>query len=159
MVCRKIKHIGNTVRDLAIQLLTPIILFIVYREILGGAISVYLVLALMVYGSIIALSAYGGKKIVYLDSYGRLSSKLLFLLSLCYSMPIYLFWALFSAIPGLSFGTWFAFGLPLAVLSITHFRTVSSYFRKHKKLFWIMQIGIYIFCFGIGRIICSNIIK
>ena len=51
MVCRKIKYIGNTVRDLAIQLLTPIILFIVYREILGGAISVYLVLALMVYRS------------------------------------------------------------------------------------------------------------
>ncbi len=51
MVCRKIKHIGNTARDLAIQLLTPIILFIVYREILGGEVSVCLVLALMVYGS------------------------------------------------------------------------------------------------------------
>lgn len=158
-----IKIIGfiiKTVKSNILLLISLLIFYVFYTKIFEVSFGKSLILFLFIYGSIMSLNYHSGVSLARLKKANALTTKKLIFYSLLYSSPIYLFWILFSIIPLVSYLTWFVIGLPLIVLSVSHFRTLYSEYWKNNPLNNLLvsaQILIYILCLCIGQIISKNI--
>ena len=109
--------------------LSYIIIFILYRKLLGSSFALLLTIFFAAYGSAVVASQYGKSRMIYLEKAGMLTTKKLFFCSILMPLPIYLFWFLFSIIPVPSYEVWLITGLPITFISGLPLYSLSQHWK------------------------------
>ena len=141
-----------------LSLFPYVLLFFLYKKLLGTTASLLLIIFLAIYGSAAVLSHYGRKKLIAHERSNTLTMKRRILYVAFVPCPMYLFWFLFSIIPTSSCLTFFVTGFPLIVFSVLPLYSLSGYLKQpHRKFFWAAQILLYTICLLIGQLISGKL--
>jgi len=130
-----------------------VLLFIIFRRVMGASPALLLIVFFGVYGVSMAINEYGHVMLAVYERTDRLTPKRLMLLSFFILTPTYLFWLLLSVIPIPQYEAWLLTGLPITLISSLYIYGFYDYWRHRlKKYFLGLQLLIYIFCFVIGQV-------
>ena len=150
-----LRELWDSVKDFArrcaVGLVPYAALFICYKNLTDIPTIAALAVFLALYSCAMTLCRLGEVKIIAYDRTNTLTAKRLLGASMLVGTPIYLFWALFSLIPIISYEIWLITGFPVVIVSTFAFGSVAEYWKKRKPLFWLMQTAIYILCFTVGQ--------
>jgi len=135
-----------------------VILFFVYRQIIGVFATLLVLGFLVLYGSAMAACHFAMAKLNQLQKYDKLTQKSLFGLSLLIASPIYLLWLVFSLIPILSYEIWLITGLPITGIAVLALHSIAEQWEKPRRfIFWLLQLVIYLCLLFAGQGIVSQL--
>ena len=131
-----------------------VLLFIIFRRIMGASPAILLIVFFAVYGLSMAINEYGHIVLSAYERANKLTPKNLLKFSLFILIPTYLFWILLSVIPIFQFEVWLITGLPIVLLSSLYVYGFYDYWKHMlKKSFLGLQLLIYVCCFVIGQVV------
>ncbi len=150
-----LRELWDSVKDFArrcaVGLVPYAVLFICYKNLTDTPTIAAIAIFLALYSGAMAVCRLGEVKLAAYYRSNTFTAKRLFVASSLVAAPIYLFWALFSLLPIMSYEIWLITGFPVVIVSALAFGSVAEYWGRRKPLFWLMQTAIYIVCFAVGQ--------
>ena len=133
-----------------------VVIFVVYRKIIGAFATLLLLAFLLIYSGTMTLCWFAMSRLEQLEKNGRVSQKTLLGLSFLIASPIYLIWLIISLIPILSWEVWLITGLPITVIAVFSLFSIAEHWQKTQRfIFWMVQVVVYLCLLCAGQSVVS----
>ena len=148
----------NFIKEHVTVTFLSVVVFLVYRRIVGAFATLLVLGILVVYSSTMVACQFSMKKLEQLEKGDCVTQSRLLGLSLLIASPIYWLWFLFALIPIFSYEMWLLSGLPVTMIAMLALHTLAEHWDQSRRIwFWLMQAGVYLGLLSIGQWVTNRL--